>query len=277
MIIVPVYRAAYLNIFGLNLKFAIFFLIGLAAFLAFLALFLFESKRKKLDRKETIIAFVIGYIGAMIGARFFFYFMPWWTYSENWSIGERIIKFLSFFDSGMVFYGGVIGALIAIWIYFKIRKINFWKYMDAIAPAFAIGFAIARIGCFVVDDTCRGIRSNLPWAVLRINDNGEILHSGPIHPAPLYISLSMLILFVILWRLRKKELFDGWLALTALMFDSVTRFLIEFVRYYPVKLFGWITPSHVVSFVVFSLCLFIFVKKYKEYKKSKISKKNKEI
>lgn len=272
MIEVPVYRTSYLNIFGFELKFAIFFLMGLLAFLVFSYFFLSETKRKKLDKKETILVVIAGYIGGMIGARFFFYFMPWWTYDKDWTITERIIKFFSFFDAGLVFYGGVVGGIIALWIYYKIKGIKVWKYYDSAAPAVIIGIAIARVGCFIVDDTCRGINSNLPWAVSRVKDGVE-LHGGAIHPAPLYISMYLIAIFIALWAYRKKSRFDGEVFLIAMIADSSCRFFVEFVRYYPVKLFGWVTPSQVVSVVIVSVCLILYFKMSKKGKKKRIKKK----
>ncbi|MFH1053946.1 MAG: prolipoprotein diacylglyceryl transferase family protein [Candidatus Woesearchaeota archaeon] len=268
MIEVPVIKKISINLFGLEFTLAVFFSLALLAFLAFFTFYLIEARRKKLNMKEVIISFFLSYAGVIIGARVFFYFLPWWSWNKDWTLIYRVTRFLNPFTSGMVFYGGILGGIFTLWLYCRIRKLNFWKYIDAATPATLIGVAIARLGCFFTDDTCRGVSSNLPWAVVRIKEGAE-LHGGAIHPAPLYATIVLVTLFIAIWNLRKTEKFDGWLALVGLMGYSVYRFFIEFIRYYPEKLFGWVTPSHIWSVILFIVVLIIFIKKNKEYDKKK--------
>ncbi|MFH1316351.1 MAG: prolipoprotein diacylglyceryl transferase family protein [Candidatus Woesearchaeota archaeon] len=268
MIEVPVIKKISINFFGLEFILAVFFSLALLAFLVFFIFYLIEAKRKKLNMKEVIISFFISYLGVIIGSRIFFYFLPWWSWHKDWTLIYRITRFINPFTSGMVFYGGILGGIFTLWLYCKIRKLNFWKYIDAAAPATLISVAIARLGCFLTDDTCRGVASSLPWAVTRIKE-GVILHDGAIHPAPFYATVMLTIIFIIVWNLRKTEKYDGWLTLVGLIGYSGYRFLIEFIRYYPEKLFRWITPSHLWSAIVFAVVLYLFIKKNKEYDKKK--------
>ena len=259
MIYVPVIKAFDLPILGFKFTIFTYFLCSFLGYLVGMSFIFYNVKKKKLSIADTVYAFLAAFAGIIIGSRFFFYFMPWWSYDRSWTIGERIMRFVNVFGyPGMVMYGGLFGCVLALWIYFKWKKLSFWKYADAYAPGMFIGYAIGRVGCFLVDDTCRGGPTNLPWGVVR--HIGE----GPIHPAPLYSTLVALIIFIVLWSIRNKEHFDGWLALIGLMAYSSTRFMIEFVRVYSWRLFGIFSPSHLISIALFAFALWLFLKKSKE-------------
>src|SRR5260370_7450500 len=68
------------------------------------------------------------------------------------------------FWDGISSMGGVIGALAGIGLFFHRRRLRLRPYLDALALGTAPGWAIARIGCFLVHDH-PGVRTNLPLAV----------------------------------------------------------------------------------------------------------------
>jgi prolipoprotein diacylglyceryl transferase len=264
MIFVPVVKSFYVMLFGFRIDIYTYFLMSLLGYIFALIFLLYEARRKKLKSKKAIGAFIAAFLGISVGSRFFFYFVPWWSYDRTWTLAERFMRFINVFSyPGMVMYGGIIGGMIAVWIYFKMRKLDFWRYLDAFAPAMFVGYAIGRLGCFLVNDTCRGISTSLPWGVVR-----EIGQPA-IHPAPIYSTIVALIIFAVLWHIKEQKHFDGWLALIGTMAYSSTRFVIEFFRSYTIKLFGFITPSHIISVIIFFLALWIFIKKSKEEKRIK--------
>src|SRR3989344_1839299 len=179
MIEIPVIKSIPIEILGFQFKIFTYVLMSAIGYIVALLFILHEVKRKKLSEKEAIIAFIVGYIGITVGSRLFFFFVPWWSYDRDWTLEFRILRFLNPFKPGMVFYGGLIGGVLAMWGYMAWRKLNMWKYFDAFAPGMLIGYAFGRIGCFITNDTCRGdIAANIPWAVVRTAEQ------GPIHPAP---------------------------------------------------------------------------------------------
>ena len=274
MIFVPVVKSFYVLIYGFKLDFYTYFLMSLLGYIAGFIFVTYEVNRRKLKVKEAIGSFIAAIIGVTVGARFFFYFLPWWSYDRSWTLWERYTRFIDIFGQpGLVMYGGFVGGLLAVWLYFKLRKIDIWPYLDAYTPAMFVGYSLGRIGCFLVNDTCRGIATDLPWGVVR--DIGE----PAIHPAPIYSTIVALIIFSVLWQIKDKKHFDGWLFLIGAMAYSSTRFMIEFVRAYSFKLFGFITPSHIISIIVFSLALWIFIRKSKEARiaSQEKSKKIKEV
>jgi phosphatidylglycerol:prolipoprotein diacylglycerol transferase len=139
---------------------------------------------------------------------------------------------LDFLRSGGVFYGGLIGAIIAGFLLMRRWKLPWWKTADACAPGIALGNVLGRQGCFSAG-CCWGKPTNLPWGV-RFSELGHEVTGVPIdaklHPTQLYESFAMLIVFFFLLWLHKKKQFSGQVILTYAVIYATVRFLIEFVR-----------------------------------------------
>ena len=232
------------------------------------AIFLYWTKKKRLDKKQSWIIIGIGLFGLIFGARLFYYFGPW-TWGVEISLLRRFIRFLQFGGSGLVFYGGLLGGFFAIYLYTKLRKMHTWKYLDSFAIATPIIIMFGRLGCFISNDSCRGIVTTLPWGVVRYSKD-KILTEA-LHPATLYEALAMSIVFLVLVYLNKKNKnnFDGRLSMIFLMSYAVIRFFIEFIRTYSWHLFG-LSASQIISIFVFVFALIAYLQMTK---RSKISKK----
>src|SRR6266542_5138908 len=139
---------------------------------------------------------------------------------------------LDFLRSGGVFYGGLLGAIIAGYFLMKRWKLPWWKTADACAPGIALGNALGRQGCFSAG-CCWGKPTNLPWGV-RFTQLGHEVTGVPIdaklHPTQLYESFAMLIVFFFLLWLHKRKKFNGQVILAYALIYAIVRFLIEFVR-----------------------------------------------
>ena len=139
---------------------------------------------------------------------------------------------LDFLRSGGVFYGGLLGAVLAGYVLMKRFRLPWWKTADACSPGIAIGNFFGRQGCFAAG-CCWGKPTTLPWGV-KFSDLGHEITGVPIdvhlHPTQLYESFAMLIVFVFLFWLHKRKRFSGQVILFYALLYSVIRFLIEFVR-----------------------------------------------
>jgi phosphatidylglycerol:prolipoprotein diacylglycerol transferase len=139
---------------------------------------------------------------------------------------------LDFLRSGGVFYGGLLGAVIAGYFLMKRYKLPWWKTADACAPGIAIGNFFGRQGCFAAG-CCWGKPTTLPWGV-KFTELGHQITGVPtdahLHPTQLYESFAMLLVFVVLLWLHKRKRFDGQVILAYAVLYSVIRFAIEFVR-----------------------------------------------
>jgi prolipoprotein diacylglyceryltransferase len=110
----------------------------------------------------TIIALIFG----LLGAKLFDIF-------ENWSEFLKDPSSFIFSPAGLTFYGGLICAALAIWIYAKRHKIGFWNLNDAAAPGLMLAYAVGRIGCQVAGDGDWGV-FNSAYAV----DNSAKIIAG---------------------------------------------------------------------------------------------------
>jgi phosphatidylglycerol:prolipoprotein diacylglycerol transferase len=207
------------------------------AFLGFFAAFLVVRSEVRRRGYSMVLAYdmiLYAYIGGWIGARLFIIPTGW-----EYFVKDPIAFLLA--SSGWVWYGGVIGGTVALWILgYKYGK-SLLEFADISAPALAIGLAIGRIGCQLSGDGDYGVPTSLPWCMSY--PDGVVPTTDCVHPAPVYEMLACFGIFAYLWRRRLSnpptgDLFGRYLVLSALV-----RFLIEFVRRNPAWLVGFTTAQ----------------------------------
>lgn len=228
----------------------------------------------------TILALVFG----LLGAKLFDIF-------ENWSDFLKRPSEYIFSAEGLTFYGGLICAAIAIWLYAKRHKIGFWHLNDAAAPALMLAYAVGRIGCQVAGDGDWGIVNTRPkpfsalpdwmWSYTyphNVAKAGDPIPgcldkfcnelSQPVYPTPFYETVTCLILFLILWSVRKKLKVPGTLFALYLMLNGLERFMIEKIRVNTrMNLFGFQpTQAEVISTLLFLSGLLIWIILYRKSK-----------
>lgn len=203
---------------------------GVFLALAFLCAILITvrlASRDGLPREKIYDLCLWMLLASLIGSKILMLFVEP-EYREN----PMQLLSLDFLRSGGVFYGGLIGAIIAG--YFLMRRYNlpWWGTADACAPGIALGHFFGRQGCFAAG-CCWGTPTSLPWGV-KFTELGHQITGVPIdvhlHPTQLYESFSMLIVFFFLLWLHKHKRFSGQVILLYALIYSVIRFMIEFVR-----------------------------------------------
>lgn len=152
---------------------------GIILGLLFAGLKWYDKNKQKLPKPEkrtvriwphdrvgeiTILALVFG----LLGAKLFDIF-------ENWSDFLKHPSSYLFSPSGLTFYGGLICAAIAIWLYARKHKIGFWHLNDAAAPALMLAYAIGRMGCQVAGDGDWGIYNS----AYTVNDSSKVTIAVP--------------------------------------------------------------------------------------------------
>jgi len=128
--------------------------------------------------------------------------------------------------SGMSYHGGIIGIiLVSIW-FFRKRKIDFWKFADLIVPSIPLGYTFGRLGNFLNGELW-GRATTVPWGMYFPLDPTQSLR----HPSQLYEAFfEGIFLFVVLWLMRKKKYFEGFLLGLYIFGYGFVRFMIEFFR-----------------------------------------------
>lgn len=127
-------------------------------------------------------------------------------------------------ESGYVWYGGLLGALLTAAFYFWRRPhLDGWLYSDAFAPAIAAGAVVGRLGCFLAG-CCYGEPTDAAWGVRFPG------LAAPVHPTQLYDSLTALMLAVATYHRFAKRRFNGEVIALLLMGYAVLRASTESFR-----------------------------------------------
>jgi phosphatidylglycerol:prolipoprotein diacylglycerol transferase len=134
------------------------------------------------------------------------------------------IKFVGL--SGMSYHGGLIGIVIASIFFCRKYKIKFWHFVDLLIPAVPLGYTFGRIGNFI-NGELYGRITTVPWGMYFPLDPSQNLR----HASQLYEALfEGIVLFILLWLIRKKKMFDGFLIGIYICGYGFVRFFIEFFR-----------------------------------------------
>ena len=156
-----IYDFGKINLFGFEFHLAIYSF-GLMLVVAFYTCYyLLENDLKNSDYDDKLASDIIFWsaLGGIFGSKFYHVI-------ENL---DRIMASSDpfgeiFSGSGLVFFGGLAGAVIAVSFVLKSYKVPWFEFADRLAPLIFLGYAIGRIGCFLVGDDY-GIPSKLPWAI----------------------------------------------------------------------------------------------------------------
>lgn len=124
-------------------------------------------------------------------------------------------------QGGLIFYGGFLGAVLAVYVLARVHRIPPWSMADFAVTPVALGHAIGRMGCFI-NGCCYGSPTTLPWAV---HADGALRH-----PTQLYEALFNLALYGVLVQVYRRKKTDGVVFAAYLLLYPAGRFLLEFVR-----------------------------------------------
>ena len=197
-------------------------LIALAIAISF-ATGLILFKKQGLPLEEGLRSGLFMLFGAVAGARLMYVFMHW----DRFATGlDNILKISG---GGMIYWGGVTGCVLALWIYSGIRSSYFWRLGDTWAPAAAFGITVGWIGCLLAG-CCYGLPTNGPLAIT-FHDTASLAPVGtPLYPTQVYYAMAeVTIICVVLW-LRDRKKFEGQVFLWYLILEANASLLVERYR-----------------------------------------------
>jgi len=189
-----------------------------------LAIFLIPimAVRKKVEITKEAVSDLLFYaaVGVVLGGRFgYILFYNPVFYFTHWA------KLFSVWEGGMSFHGGLLGAIVAGFLFCRSRKLSFYALADISVINVSIGLGLGRIGNFINGELF-GRPTDLPWCMV-FPDGGNICR----HPSQLYqAALEGGAMSLILWLLSKKNLPKGSLFWSFILLYGLFRFLVEFVR-----------------------------------------------
>ena len=158
------------------------------------------------------------------------------------------MQFWEVWKGGMSFHGGLLGVMVAMWIYGRRHGRSFFEVADFVAPLVPIGLGAGRIGNFINGELW-GKVSTAPWAMVFPDPRaGGVAR----HPSQLYEALlEGVALFLLLWLYAWRPRPVMAVSAVFLMLYGIFRFLVEFVREPDAHIgyvaFGWLTMGHILT------------------------------
>lgn len=247
-----------LTIFTYGVLVAIAFLAGIF-FVTYEARRVGEDPAKVLDLVFWII------VAAIIGSRAYYVLV-----TNPKLVTSDPLSLIKIWKGGLVFQGGVIGALI-VGVYWVLRhKLPVWKYMDIFAPAIPLGHFFGRMGCFM-SGCCYGRPAPFEswYSVVFPIDASSFAPQGiPLYPTQLMDGFGELIIFFGLFFFRKHKKFDGQVMALYMFTYAVLRFVVELFRSEENRniVFGWLSAAQIVSFAMIIFALWIWIRNRKKHK-----------
>lgn len=229
-----------------------------------LALYLSARRAKKegIDPDRILDMGVYILFAAIIGSRLLYVLTNLSAFTNNpWEA-------FAIWKGGLVFYGGVLGAVpVGIW-YVRKHGLPVWKTADIVAPYLALGHAFGRLGCFFAG-CCYGAPCSSAFGITYTDPHSLAPLGVPFYPTQLMESGGELLIFAALIFMRRHKKFDGQLFWSYLLFYSVLRFGIEFFRGDAIRglyFGGVISTSQIIAIGMFVLSGFMFWKLRKSAK-----------
>ncbi len=138
-------------------------------------------------------------VGGVVGARLEYARTHWTT-----TYAAHPLRVLDFREGGLVFYGGLVGAIVCMVAYAAGRRMGVLRVLDVYAPFVPLGHALGRLGCFAAG-CCYGAPTAVPWAVT-FPPGSEAPPGVPLHPTQLYeaVYCGLLGLALLAWWPRRR-------------------------------------------------------------------------
>ncbi len=218
------------------------------AFVVGLSWTVHEAKRVNISSEKILdLGFYI-ILSALVGSRILYVMIE---FKKYWAHPLDILKI---WEGGLVFYGGLLGAIGTSFLYIRKQHMSFLQIADLFSPGIALGHSIGRLGCFAAG-CCYG-RSALGsvFAVFYPPSRFTLAPPGvPLYPSQLFESAAALGIFFLLLGIRRKKKFNGQIFLAYLLLYGIARLFLETFRGTSVQ--GFIIPDLLSSSQLISLVL----------------------
>ena len=224
-----------------------------SAYLLGLKFAMVRAKARGLDDTSVMDLGIYIIISALVGAKALLFVTDFRTFAND---PRELVTLL---QSGGVFYGGLILAVVvAIW-YIRRIGLPLWTTCDVFAPGIAIGHVVGRMGCFFAG-CCWGKQTDVPWAITFTDpfaaaNVGTPLHVA-LHPTQLYETAAEALILVLLLASEKRgRRFEGRTFWSYMLLYAASRYVIEIFRGDPRGTVGPLSTSQFISVVLAPLAV----------------------
>lgn len=182
----------------------------------------YRARKLKMEYDHVFYLIIWCLIGGFACSKLLYWLTEWKSIVQDPAFLLRTM------GDGFVVYGGIIGGILAGYLYCRLKKLHFLKFFDLVAPSVALAQGFGRIGCLLAG-CCYGRETEGALAITFQNSSFAPNHVALI-PTQVYSSLSDFLHFgILIWIARHKKA-DGQVAACYLIFYSVGRFVLEFFR-----------------------------------------------
>jgi len=273
-------NVAVSNLFGLGFDIYWYGILIASGVLTGLLIVQHEARRTGQDFNIYIDYLLWAIIFCVIGARLYYVIFKWDDFKDNlWSI-------FAIRKGGLAIYGAIIAGFIVSVVYTKLKKINFFQFLDTIVFGLIIGQVIGRWGNFInreafggytesffamrykvdqIKETSQEVLNNL--IQFSVDNTGQIVKYVQVHPTFLYESMWNLSLFIVMNIYKKHKKFEGEMIAIYFLGYGVGRFFIEGLRTDQLTIAG-MAVSQIFSVFLIGVSLLFIV--YNRRRKGKI-------
>ncbi|MGO8702481.1 MAG: prolipoprotein diacylglyceryl transferase [Candidatus Brocadiia bacterium] len=217
---------------------------GVMAMIGFLAgLFVarWRARRAGLLPDEITDICVWALLAGIVGSRIAYVLQNTDYFFDTGRPGWSVLDLLKIWQGGLVFYGGLIGALVVTLLLLRAKKLKVLPVLDVLTPSLALGHAFGRIGCYL-HGCCYGVpvhegawygcvfpRDALPY----LSGVGAPLYippGTPLWPTQLVSAFDLFCIFIILSLFFRHQRRPGEVTALYLLLYSTERFIVEFFR-----------------------------------------------
>ena len=174
-------------------------------------------------KKDVEDILFYGVLGVIVGGRlgYCLFYKPGYYLSHP-------LEIFAVWQGGMSFHGGLVGVIVSMILFAKLKKRPWLQVADFVAPCIPLGLASGRIGNFINGELWgRFASADLPWAMV-FPQSGSM---QPRHPSQIYqFLIEGLLLFAVLWLYSRKPRGEGQVAGVFMMGYGVLRFVAEYFR-----------------------------------------------
>lgn len=208
---------------------------------------LYRAKEEGVSADDILDLGVYVVLFSVIGARLFYVL----TSLDEF---DSFLDVFKIWNGGLAIYGAIIAGAITIFLYCRIRKRNFYRFLDMVAPAVMQGQMLGRWGNFMNGEAHGGVTDIFCRMGLRYSEYGRVIYY---HPTFLYESVWNLVGFILINIFYRRKRYDGQIVLLYLTWYGFGRMFIEQLRTDSLYLFAevWFLK---ISSLIGLFCFLIF-------------------
>ena len=225
----------------------------------------YRAKKRGLDGDliygMTFFAVIFGFLAA----RILFIITEWSSFVKN------PLAFIS--GAGYVVFGGILGGVLTVYLYCRIKKVKFVDYYDLMVPSVALAQGLGRIGCFLAG-CCYGKETTSPLGIV-FTHSQFAPNNVRLIPTQLIMSAGDFLIAAILLFFARKKRTPGKVGTLYLILYSIGRFFVEFLRNDDRGSVGLLSTSQFIGIFMLLAALFLYFVYFPHMEKKKLEKEEK--